>query len=126
MLAFLPAYSVIAIALAYATDPVSMLKMTICNEGAVPATGGELCILCKAVSAAGNPVPTEVIWSINGSTLTSYPPGTFVYSSGAAVENMLVVVTPTPEFTGLYSCAVKESPAVVASKTTTVHTGVNN
>ena len=105
------------------TDPVSMLHMSMCNEEAILATGGEVCILCAAVDRTGNPVPTEVIWSINGSDLLSYPPGTFVYSAGAAVENMLVVVTPTSNFTGMYSCAVRESPSVRASKTITVHPG---
>ena len=84
-----------------------------------------MCIRCTTISRTDNPVPTEVIWKLNGSDILSYPSGTFVYTSGAAVENMLVVVTPTPEFSGLYSCAVRESPAVVANRAITVYPGLS-
>lgn len=107
------------------TDPVSMLYMSVCDEDVMSATGGEVCVLCTTSSRADNPVPTEVVWKLNGSDITSYPPGTFVSTSGAAVEHKLVVVTPTPEFTGLYSCEVRESPAVIANRMVTVNPGVN-
>ena len=102
-----------------------MLYMSVCDEDAMSATGGEVCVLCTTVSRTDTPVPTEVVWKLNGSNIMSYPPGTFVYTSGAAVEHKLVVVTPTPEFTGLYSCEVRESPAVVTSRIITVYPGVN-
>jgi hypothetical protein len=105
------------------TLPVTTLNMTSCSGGVdfheVP-TGHTLCLQCSGLYITSPTMEYVLIWRVNGTVLNNSLNEDFTINQD---EHTLTVVTPTTDYSGIYSCEIPESAMVKDEANITIRQG---
>ena len=101
--------------------PVLDLTISACTEGTdlgEVATGSDLCLQCSAHQMSAM---YTLVWRINGSKVSDDSNREFIVDQDL---HTLTVVTPTVDYSGMYSCELTESELVRDGIEVTVKPGM--